>query len=378
MTFSMPFRVAGFALSFCLIVGCTSTPPVADHTSSKTNAPKMDSGTLGDASYRIDIPANWNGELVMLLHGYEPKGFPRETPWPQNEATPVFLSQGYAVAASAYSSQGWSVADAVPDNEQLRVHFNTKYGNPRHTYLVGFSLGGHVALSSLEKYGKNYDGALSLCGVNVPATKAFDEHVLTSLVAFDYFFPGAMGLASGGLSDSASPYMLDPEALETSLKSNEAAAAVLSTRLEIPRAGLAGALMLNNMVLREMQMRAGGFPVGNNTKVYSGFGDDAAFNKEVRRYSGDQNATKYVAENAELTGRIQKPVVLQSNNNDPTVPTRFNAIYPALVKVAGRTNNLVTLPSVGEGHCDFKPEEIRGAFVKLTGWVISGHHPKSL
>ncbi len=377
MTFSIFFRVASFALSISLITSCTSTPPLATHASPMADAPKIDNGTLGNAPYRIDIPANWNGELVMLLHGYEPKGFPRETPWPQNEATPVFLSQGYAVAASAYSSQGWSVADAVPDNEQLRVHFNTKYGNPRNTYLVGFSLGGHVALSSLEKYGKNYAGALSLCGVNVSATKAFDDHVLTSLVAFDYFFPGAMGLASGGLSDPASPYMLDPEALETSLKSNETDAAVLSTRLEIPRAGLAGALMLNNMVLREMQMRAGGMPVGNDTKVYSGFGDDAAFNKGVRRYSGDQNATKYVADNAELKGRIQKPVVLQSNNNDPTVPTRFNATYPVLVKVAGRTNNLVTLPSIGDGHCDFKPEEIQSAFVKLAGWVSSGHRPKN-
>jgi pimeloyl-ACP methyl ester carboxylesterase len=377
MTFSVLFRISGFALCFCLIAGCTTTPPIADHTPSKTVAPKMDSGTLGNAPYRIDIPANWNGELVMLLHGYEPKGVPRETPWPQNEATPVFLSQGYAVAASAYSSQGWSVADAVPDNEQLRALFNTKYGNPRHTYIVGFSLGGHIALSSLERYGKNYDGALSMCGVNVSATNVFDEHVLTLLVAFDYFFPGAMGLASGGLSDPASPYMLDTEALETSLKSNEASAAILSTRLQIPRAGLAGALMLNNMALREMQMRAGGFPIGNNTKVYSGFGDDAAFNKGVRRYSGDHSATKYVADNAELTGRIQKPLVLQSNNNDPTVPTRFNPAYAALVKVAGRTNNLVILPSIGEGHCDFKPEEIQSAFVKLTDWVNSGHHPKS-
>lgn len=378
MTFSIFFRVAGFALSIGLITGCTSTPPVATHASPKTDAPKMDGGMFGNAPYRIDIPANWNGELVMLLHGYEPKGFPRETPWPQNEATPVFLSQGYAVAASAYSSQGWSVADAIPDNEQLRVHFNSKYGNPRHTYLVGFSLGGHVALSSLEKYGKNYDGALSLCGVNVPASKAFDEHVLTSLVAFDYFFPGAMGLASGGLSDPASPYMLDPEALENSLKSNETSAALLSTRLEIPRPGLAGALMLNNMVLREMQMRTGGFPVSNNAMVYSGFGDDAAFNKGVRRYLGDEKAMKYVADTAELTGRIHKPVVIQSNNNDPTVPTRFHSTYPALVKVAGRTDNLVTLPPIGEGHCDFTPEAIHGAFGKLAGWVNSGHSPKSL
>lgn len=378
MTFSISFRIASFALSLGIITGCASTSSVAPPAQMKVDAPKIDSGTLGNAPYRIDIPVNWNGELVMLLHGYEPKGFPRETPWPQNEAAPVFLAQGYAVAASAYSTQGWSVADAIPDNEQLRAHFNSTYGKPLHTYLVGFSLGGHIALTSLEKYKANYDGALSLCGVNVPAAKAFDESVLTSLVAFDYFYPGALGLASGGLSDPASPFMLDPEAIETSLKGNEAAAAILSARLEIPRAGLAGALMLNNMVLREMQVRAGGFPVDNKAKIYSGFGDDAAFNKAVRRYTGEQNAMKYLANSADLTGRIYKPVVLQSNNADPTVPKRFNSIYPALVQAAGRSNNLVVLPTVGEGHCAFTPEEINAAFGKLTEWVNSGRHPKSL
>ncbi|MEO8002726.1 MAG: hypothetical protein ABI644_12700 [Arenimonas sp.] len=378
MTFSFTFRAIGFALSLFVLAGCTSASSIAPSAQVKTHAPKMDSGALGNAPYRIDIPANWNGELVMLLHGYEPKGFPRETPWPQNEATPVFLSQGYAVAASAYSSQGWAVADAIPDNEQLRANFNAKFGKPRHTYLVGFSLGGHVALASLERYEANYDGALSLCGVNVPAAEGFDESVLTSLVVFDYFFPGAMGLGSGGLSDPASPFMLDPEALETSLKSNEAAAVLLSTRLEIPRAGLAGALMLNNMVLHEMQARAGGFPVDNKAKIYSGFGDDAAFNKGVRRYSGDHNAIKYVANNADLSGRIKKPVVLASNNADPTVPTRFNSIYPALVESAGHADNLLTLPSVGEGHCDFTPEQTSAAFSKLAQWVNDGHRPKSL
>lgn len=377
MVSSLIFRLAGIALSLGLVAGCASAPAIPLHAQNGIEAPTSDSGALGDAPYRIDVPAGWNGELVMLLHGYEPKGMPRETPWPQNEAAPVFLAQGYAVAASAYSSQGWSVDDAIPDNEQLRAHFNGKFGKPRHTYVVGFSLGGHVALASMERYGAIYDGALSLCGANVPAREAFDESVLASLVAFDYFFPGAMGLASGGLSDPASPYMLDPEALEASLKGNEPSAALLSTRLEVPRAGLAGALMLNNMLLREMQGRAGGFPVDNQASLYSGFGDDSAFNKGVRRYSGDKDAMKYLADNADLTGRILKPVVLQSNNNDPTIPARFNSVYPALVRAAGRSDNLMVLPLTGEGHCAFTPAEIGDAFRRLTGWVNSAHRPES-
>lgn len=135
--------------------------------------------------------------------------------------------------------------------------------------------------------------------------------------------------------------------------------------------------MLNYMVLREMQARAGGFPADNKTTVYSGFGDDAAFNKAVRRYSGDQSAMKYLADHADLTGRVGKPLVLQSNNGDPTVPKRLTTIYPALAATAGRSDQVVVLPSTGEGHCGFAPEQIRSAFETLISWVKSGYRPAS-
>ena len=369
-------RTVACALIFGIAGGCASTAPGPHDAPAKAKAAVVDSGTLGNAPYRIEIPGDWNGELVMLLHGYEPKGVPRASPWPQNEATPVFLSQGYAVAESAYSSQGWSVADAVPDNEKLRSYFTRKHARPARAYLVGFSLGGHVALASLEKYAGHYDGALSLCGVNLPAATAFNEAILTSLVSFDYFFPGVMGLAPGGLPDPASPPMLDMQAIETALAGNEATAAILANRLDIPRTGLAGALMLNYMVLREAQARAGGFPVDNMATSYAGFGNDAAFNKGVRRYPGNHNAMDQVAGAANLTGRIDDPVVLQSNNNDPTVPGRFSAIYPALAANAGHADQLISLPPVGEGHCDFSPEQIHAAFKTLTNWVNSGHRPE--
>ncbi|MEN1930210.1 hypothetical protein WCE37_14640 [Luteimonas sp. MJ250] len=374
-------RIQVRALVIAFVVGTTAG--CASTLSSTRSSPAdvgaaIDSGQLGDAPYRVEIPESWNGELVMLLHGYEPRGVPRESPWPQNDASPIFLSQGYAVAESAYTSQGWSVRDALPDNEQLRSYFADKHAEPNRTYLVGFSLGGHIALASLEKYGERYYGALSLCGVNVPTSIAFEEGILTSLVSFDYFFPGAMGLAPGGLSDPASPPMLDPEAIEAVLAGNEAAATILVNRLEIPRAGLAGALMLNYMVLREAQTRSDGFPADNMAVSYVGFGDDAAFNRGVRRYAGDRRALGSLAGIADLTGRFDKPVVIQSNNNDPTVPKRFESIYPALAFAADPAAPLVSLPSVGEGHCDFTPDQIQAAFGTLTHWVKSGTRPDSL
>lgn len=368
----MRFPVAGLGLSLSLVVaGCASTPtpPASSVAVPRISAPVAISDELEGAPYRIDIPANWNGDVVMLLHGYEPKGVPRQTAWPQNEAAPVFLARGYAVAASAYRTQGWAVAEALPDIERLRQHFAATYGQPRHTYLAGFSLGGHLALASLEQQGRHYAGALSLCGINMPAAVAFDEVVVTALVALDSHFPQALSLAAGGLTDPSSPAMPDPEAIEAALAGNEAVAAQLSERLQVPRPALSGAMMLYYIALREMQQRAGGMPVDNRKTVYAGFGDDAAFNRGVRRYAADPQAAAYLKAHVSLSGRVDAPVVLMSNTADQTIPVRFQRNYPELVRAAGRGDKLVVLPAVGEGHCDFTAEQIDHAFATLVNRV---------
>jgi pimeloyl-ACP methyl ester carboxylesterase len=361
------------ALAVCFMLGVNaagSASGAADNRASgliRVQAPVVATGVLQGAPYRIDIPEHWNGSLVMLMHGYEPKGMPRGEPWPQNEAAPVFLQRGYAVAASAYSTQGWAVAEAVPDNERLRDFFAQTYDRPQHTYVVGFSLGGYAALASLENNGGPYDGALSLCGVNAPASELFADGIVTPLVALEYFFPKAIPLARGGLVDADSPPILDPEAIEAEFVTDETKTSILVQRLQIPRSMLAGAMMLDYMVLREMQQRAGGHPVDNTKTNYSGFGDDVAFNRDVRRYPGSPVAMDYLENKFRLTGRIDKPVVLQSLAVDQTIPQRFAARYPELVRDAGRAEELSVLPPVGEGHCNFTEEQIGGAFDVLVG-----------
>jgi pimeloyl-ACP methyl ester carboxylesterase len=330
------------------------------------SAAVADTGRLGEAPYRIEIPAGWNGGLVLLQHGYEPVGMPRTDPWPRNEATPIFLGMGYAVAESGYAAQGWAVGEALDDIKALHQHFMDRHGKPESTYLVGFSLGGLVSLAALEQQDRGYAGALSLCGVNLPAATAFADGILTPLLAFDYFFPQALGLASEGLIDPNSPPMADPEVIEAALATDAAKAEILVKRLEIPRPMLAGAIMLNYMLLREMQQRAGGHPVDNTDTVYSGVGDDAAFNRGVRRYAAAPAAVDYVRQRAELSGRIKAPVVVLNNVVDQTIPPRFTRIYPKLVAAAGRSEYLTELPQQGEGHCNFTSEQIGEAFAALV------------
>src|SRR6201996_5454325 len=183
-------------------------------------APEMAVSTsaraLDGVPYRIDIPTNWNGDLVVLMHGYEPKGVPRQNPWPQNEEAPVFLSRGYAVAASAFASQGWAVGDALENSEKLRQFFIKENRTPHHAYVVGFSLGGLDSLATMERYGHAYSGALSMCGVNLSAPDIIARGVVTPLVAFDVYFPGVLP----DLLDPAAPAMIDQGRFEEALKAN--------------------------------------------------------------------------------------------------------------------------------------------------------------
>lgn len=370
----MPLRrLLPTLLSAALLAACATSPREMPASSSAASAPVAatpavaaqpgtETGALAGAPYRIEIPANWNGELVLFAHGYEPVGTPRPDPWPRDDFTAAMLAKGYAVAASGYSAQGWAVAEAVADNERLRQHFLARHGTPARTWLVGLSMGGQVVLASGEQFPQAYAGVLSLCGVNTSTSELFTQGVVAPLAAFDALFPGTLPQAPLGLADPSLPPMLDGNAVEAALRGDEAKAQRLAERFDIPRDGLGGALWLQYLALRELATRSGGFPVDNRDYVYRGFGDDAALNRAVRRYAGDAKAMDYVNRHASLTGRIGVPVVLQSNNHDPTVPARFGNRYAQRMRDAGAGHLLTVLPPLGEGHCGFQPQQVDAAF----------------
>ena len=368
-----------FGKCFLLAVACALAfqADAAERAAPALKSPVLETGAIGEAPFRIDIPGNWNGDLVVLAHGFEPVGAPRPSPMPPNEATPVFLSAGYAVAQSGYSSQGWAVRDAVADIELLRQRFIQQHGAARRAYLVGFSMGGGIAIASLEQHASRYDGALSLCGANVPGARLAEE-LFTTLVAFDFFFPGAQGLG-GGLSDFGAAAVAPPpgdvfSSIAGALAGKPEVATRLAEYVEVPVDALPGAVGLRYLVFQDMVQRAGGLPVDNRKTVYRGFDDDEAFNAGVRRYAGSAAAMAYVASAPALSGHPGKPLVIQYNHGDPTITPRLQSIFAGLAPTAGKPAAL-TLPAVGEGHCGFSPEQIGQAFQTLTRWVESGQRP---
>lgn len=324
---------------------------------------RTETGTLQGAPWRVDMPAHWNGELVVYAHGFEPIGTPRPDPWPGNAWTEALTQAGYAVAQSGYSSQGWAVTDAIADLERLRARFVAQHQDTRHSWIIGFSMGGAVAIGTLERLPQHYSGGVSMCGANLPGDVLAAE-MLTSLVAFEYFFPDAKGLPEGGLISPAAAAMPQGEtydAIAAAIETNPVAAATLARRLELKPDELAGTISLHTLVFQQLVKRSGGVPVSNQQTVYSGFGDDKAFNAGVRRVSADPSAERKLARELALTGALQKPLVLQYNLDDPSVTPRFEPVYPTLARKAGAASQLAQLPPVGSGHCQFTPQQVLAA-----------------
>lgn len=326
-------------------------------------------GTLAGAAYRFEVPADWNGELVMYLHGYEPSGLPRSFPLLQDDFDRSMLAQGFAVARSAYRTQGWAVAEAMEDNERLREHVLRQLPGVKRTWLIGHSMGGHLVLATLERHGEAYAGGLSLCGVNAPAEAAMRDGVLAPLVVAEALLPGLFGEFAGGLADPEAPPMVDEALIERELLRNRELAEKIGQAFAIRREDLAGALMLRYLVLRELIPRSGGFPLDNREVRYAERVDVADIDSRVRRYVADPVAAAYVRQHFDLQGKPDAPVVILSNVYDQTVPEPFASRYAALAEEAGRSRRVRTLPPQGEGHCAFDSVAVDQAFKALRDWA---------
>lgn len=356
------FRLIVILLVLAACIWISSLPAIAADLKSGTQA-----GTLDGALYRIDIPAKWNGDLVMVMHGYQPVGAPIKTPMEAADATPVFLKKGYAVAQSQYASQGWAVGDAIADNERLRQYFVRTFAHPAHTYIYGFSLGGLETAASIERYPHVYAGAMITCGVTVSTPEFISRAVVAPLVAFDALIPGVLP----DLAAPDSPPFVPPEVFAKALQAHPKEAALLEKRLQ-ETAETLPTLSLYYMALRELERRAGGMPVDNRKTVYQGYGDDVAFNRQVHRYAGLAAAMVYAEHNVTLTGRIDIPLVMQWNIFDPTVPSRFHSVYPSQIRAVGNGKLLTVLAPVGNGHCNFTDADTARAFDTLVSKVGGG------
>ena len=368
-------------LTVLLALAVASSPPPVRSADGEI----VREGVHENAPYRFEVPARWNGGLVVFAHGYQGEG-----PGPgsvQSEPLNTLLAErGYAWAATGYRSLGYRPDWFMDDVRALRELFIRDVGRPRWTILHGQSMGGHVTIASLELHPGLYQGALIECGIidgigladflyaytaaaeyigGVPLLDAPDRPTFHRRVN-EQWLPavGAPGTytARGRRFESVVKHLMgDPPLWREGLERRYLPNLVFIAPGD-PREGLRRAVSTQHVRYR----------------IDPGLGlDEAELNAKVRRIAPEPGFRSRARDPAyaELTGRITVPVMAIHETGDARVPFVLQQQYRRRTLAAGTADLLVQRAVRWPGHCTFDSEIRDQAFDDLVAWVERGVKP---
>jgi pimeloyl-ACP methyl ester carboxylesterase len=336
----------------------------------------VDTGDINGAHYRIDIPANWNHNLVVYAHGYNAGSFR----WPlsingsfDSGFVKLYNGLGFALARSEYRiPRGWAWQEGLDDTEALREYFVKKYGKPDTSFITGHSMGGGITLESVEKYPGNYAGAMPMCplssGPYYQLRQAFDL-----IAVFNAMYPGTLPSLETIMTGKAR--IVAPGPIAERIKSDTVPISQLATMNEYRLGDMPLIIFFTQSVLKDLAVSVGGNPFDNTNTVYAGFGNDLGINQKIERLASTNGADKKLQVN-EPTGNISRPVVIVHTIYDELInPTMGVFNYDTKVHRTGNEKNLVVFYTAGQGHCRFTMQETATAFETLRKWAATGVKP---
>ncbi|WP_221029420.1 SAM hydroxide adenosyltransferase [Actomonas aquatica] len=123
-------------------------------------------GEIEGAKYTIAAPAaraDWNGNLLLIAHGYRPETAPLVADLnPAQAAYATLLAEGWIVAKTSYRRNGIIVQDAITDLANLHAHIRAQFGPPSRSIVMGDSMGGTIATLLAESESPPYDGLIAI------------------------------------------------------------------------------------------------------------------------------------------------------------------------------------------------------------------------
>lgn len=377
-------------------------------------APLDVSGELHGAPFRIRVPENWNGTLLVFAHGYRDKAdHPGEVDNRNADIAPnaaleaPLLALGYALAGTAFKDNGWAIEDAIQDTKNLAVYFRTHIAKPDRTILWAASLGSIAALKNMEQFGGIFDGSLCLCAAGAGATRVWDNG-LPLYLAYDVIFgvPAQWGTVGEVRNDiDFDTEVLAKLAPELSNPANFPAFEFIRLVAGNPGRGLTpppppafypGWVLTDMFFLTEaraeLQRRAGGPYVQNLDHIYSlttaektylaGLGlppavvDGWLAQMNARRdITADPSARNYVRNNTDFNGKIRKPVLTMHTIIDPLLVVPNESAYAETIAAAGREELLFQTYVNATGHCNFTGPQVLTAVGAIDLWVRTGIRP---
>ncbi|MFE5813767.1 alpha/beta hydrolase family protein [Streptomyces sp. NPDC056479] len=372
------------------------------------------------ATYMMDVPADWNGTVLLFSHGY--------TPGPANPARDVtdeatkalLLQRGYALIGSSYATTGWAVTDAVPDQMATLAAFTERFGPASRTIAWGQSYGGLVTTAIAERHPERIDGSLSLCGLVHGGVANWNSTLdpvfaLRTLVAPDADIP-LVNIADQRTAADAANTLTTAVDTAQSTPAGRARIALAAALHNIPGwnqptqprpattdwdaqqshqyEALKGLVKLPAFSWRqEAESRAGGNMSWNTgvdyakllgrssvrkevTELYKEAGlslkaDLAALNR-APRVSADPAAVAWMASTSSFTGELTKPQLTVHTTGDALIPVQAESALKRAVTAAGSASRLRQAYTDNAGHCTFSPAEQLAALDTLEDRLDTG------
>jgi pimeloyl-ACP methyl ester carboxylesterase len=375
-----------------VVAACSDTSVLpSDPVPTAAVVPTVIDGRAGPgAMYRLVRPENWNGGLVLYARGYVSTDEPVALPAEADLIAGLLTAQGFAVAYSSFSENGWVVKDGAQRTHQLVGLFTSQFGRPTRVWIGGASMGGLIAIKLAEKFPSTYAGTLAACAAAAGLPRLFDYHAHARAL-FDFFYPGVLPGNAAFLpagTDITTGIVLPAFAAMAADPGPAAAMAVIdqtpfpgSSAAEVGES-IVTALAGNATSLAELKSLTNGKPYFDNREtLYSSALLPppllAAINAGIDRFAADPAAQQSLAHDYEPTGDLQTPMLMLSNAADPVMPGFNQASYLAAVLENGAPDLLVLRTVALFGHCIFTPQELATAFNDLVLWTEFGIKPAS-
>lgn len=392
--------------------------------------------TLGGANDTIEVPQNWNGTLLLFSHGYFPA-----VSWYTSPSSGPFaisvgdtsdaatrtqeLADGYALAGSDYSQEGWAIQQAISDNLALVDYFNATCGTPARTILTGGSMGGLVTIALAELYPNRFSGAVIGCGVLSGAVDFWNQKLDAAFAFSRLFTVGSTQVQAanfnGSVTDASTAFaqiqtiaqlvQLTPQgraqlalvaALDdmpgwTDSTQNPPASTDYVAQEQNQYAWIANVLPIyagmQSYGRAELETRFGGEPSWNTGIDYrvqlqhsvdyaevQALYQQAGINLDVdlqnlnnaSRINADPQAVANATQYYTPTGNLQIPVITTHGIGDPFVTVQNEQVYANTVAQAGHSDMLRQTYVNSAGHCNFSIGEAEAALGALNYRLDTG------
>ena len=383
-----------------------------------------ETGAIDGANFIIQMPTvPWNGTLVLYSHGYVTPGSPLVARDAGDPATGGWLlANGYAIAGSSYSQNGWALQQAFHDQIALLDHFKSEHPDLKRTIAWGHSLGGMITAGLVQLFPDRFVGAIPMCGVVAGGPGVWNsgldaEFVFKTLLAptsalqlvnitnqgfgagsnfqlAEGILAGAQGTAVGkarlalvaAVADTPGWFTTgSPQPAQNDFAGRESNQFLWDQQVTFPFV----------FALRaELEGRAGGNPSWNTGVDYGKLLDHSINKDEVQalyqqaglsldadldtlaatpRVAAKPAALGYLEKYIVYNGDLDMPVLTMHTVGDGLVLPQDEQAYASVVRSEGDQSLLHEVFVSRAGHCAFTPGETVAAFQTLIGRLKTGH-----